>query len=97
MKKAFKKYVFIIYILLALIGSTVNLDYNLPFKDSFNYNSINIIFVLMLFYLLHEKLSKRSKNSNFIISIIIGSIISLLHVLGFGIYYYNSLDFILSL
>ena len=94
MKKAFKKYVYIIYILLALIGSTVNLDYNLPFRDSFNYNSINITLVLMLFYLLHEKLSKRSKNSNFIISIIIGSIISLLHVLGFGIYYYNSLDFI---
>lgn len=66
---------------------------SLSFFSSFRYNSIDIIMLFLLLYLLHNN---KSEDKNKYVTIVSGLLIGLLHLIGYGIFNYNSLNFLLS-
>lgn len=91
-KKSIKLILNSIISTLFTIGFCVNIDKNIPFRDSFNGNDIIyiIIFIVVMYFL--NKLNNITEKRTKCISSIIAIIFSIIYILGYSLNVYNDLS-----
>ncbi len=94
MKNKLKKVFYYGFIILALIGSTVNLNPAIRIRESFGFDPMSLIVIISLFCLFKERKNKTVGNNKKVI-IILGILLALMHLLGRGLYLFANLDFLL--